>query len=108
MEYRIEFYKTEKGIEPFIEWLESLKDMDTRALILQRLQRVKLGNFGDCDPIDDGLWEFRIHVGPGFRIYYALGGKILILVVAGGIKRSQKKDIKQALLYLQDYKRRFK
>src|SRR5262245_51590914 len=103
MEYRVEFYATERGAEPFLEWLESLKDMDTKALILQRLQRVKLGNFGDCDAIAHGLWEFRIHTGPGFRIYYAIVGKTVVLIVAGGIKRSQKRDIKQALLYLDDY-----
>jgi putative addiction module killer protein len=108
MDYRIEFYKTEDGSEPFIEWLKSLKDMDTQALIFQRLQRIKGGSFGDCDPIHDGLWEFKIHVGPGFRLYYTLAGKTVILIVAGGIKRTQKKDIKQALVYLQDYKRRFK
>ncbi len=108
MDYRIEIYKTEDGTEPFVEWLNALKDMDTRTLIVQRLQRIKAGNFGDCDPIEDGLWEFRIHVGPGFRLYYARTGKTVILLVAGGLKKSQKRDIKQALMHLKDYKRRFK
>ena len=76
MEYRIEFYRTENRNEPFTEWLASLKDIDTQALILQRLQRVKLGNFGDCEPIDGGLWEFRIHAGPGFRIYTHSSSKV--------------------------------
>ena len=108
MEYKVEFYKAESGMEPFIDWLESLKDMDTRALILQRLQRVALGNFGYCSPIENGLWEFRIHAGSGFRIYYSIAGKTLVLVFAGGTKRSQKKDIKQALAYLEQYKKRSK
>jgi hypothetical protein len=59
--YEIKIYATENGNEPFREWLDSLKDFDTQALIFQRLQRIKLGNFGDCKPIDEGLWEFRIH-----------------------------------------------
>lgn len=105
MEYRIEFYRTENRNEPFTEWLASLKDIDTQALILQRLQRVKLGNFGDCEPIDGGLWEFRIHAGPGFRIYYAIVGKRVILITGGGTKRTQKRDIKQALIYLEEYRR---
>lgn len=105
IEYRIEFYRTEAGNEPFTDWLASLKDIDTKALIFQRLQRVKLGNFGDCDSIDDGLWEFCIHAGPGFRIYCAIIGKQVILVTGGGIKRTQKRDIKQALMYLEEYRR---
>ena len=69
MEYRIEFYRTANGKEPFISWLESLPSIDTRALIMQRLQRIRLGNFGDCKAIEKGVWEFRIHSGPGFRVY---------------------------------------
>jgi len=61
MEYAIQVYATENGKEPFKEWLESLKNFDTQALIFQRLQRIELGNFGDCKSVRDGLWEFRIH-----------------------------------------------
>jgi putative addiction module killer protein len=53
MEYEITIYATENGQEPFREWLDSLKDFDTQALVLQRLQRIRLGNFGDCKPVDD-------------------------------------------------------
>lgn len=78
---------------------------DVYFFTASKLQRVKLGNFGDCDPIDDGLWEFRIHAGPGFRIYYAIVGKFVILITGGGIKRTQKRDIKQALMYLEEYRK---
>jgi putative addiction module killer protein len=55
MEYEIKIYAAKNGNEPFREWLDSLKDFDTQALIFQRLQRIKLGNFGDCKPIEEGL-----------------------------------------------------
>jgi putative addiction module killer protein len=106
MEYEIKIYALEDGREPFREWLDSLKDFDTQALILQRLQRIKLGNFGDCKSIDEGLWEFRIHHKSGFRVYYARVGQHLILIVGGGDKRSQQRDITKTKKYLEDYKRR--
>lgn len=106
MEYEINIYATENGNEPFREWLNSLKDSDTQALIFQRLQRIKLGNFGDCKAIEEGLWEFRIHHKAGIRIYYARVGQRLLLIVGGGDKRSQQRDITKAKKYLEDYKRR--
>jgi putative addiction module killer protein len=83
-----------------------LKDVDTQALIFQRLQRIKLGNFGDCKPISEGLCEFRIHHKVGIRIYYARAGQHLILIIGGDDKRSQERDITKAKKYLEDYKRR--
>jgi putative addiction module killer protein len=106
MEYEIKIYATENGNEPFREWLDSLKDFDTQALIFQRLQRIKLGNFGDCKPIEKGLWELRIHHKACIRIYYARVGQRLLLIVGGGDKRSQQRDITKAKKYLEDYKRR--
>ncbi len=106
MEYDIKIYASENGKEPFREWLDNLKDIDTQALIFQRLQRIKLGNFGDCKPIGEGLWEFRIHHKTGIRIYYARVGQHLILIIGGGDKRSQERDIIKAKKYLEDYKRR--
>lgn len=106
MEYEIKIYATEKGNEPFREWLDSLKDVDVQALIFQRLQRIKLGNFGDCKPIEEGLLEFRIHHKAGIRIYYARIGQRLLLIVGGGDKRAQQRDITKAKKYLEDYKRR--
>lgn len=106
MEYEIEIYANESGKEPFREWLSSLKDLDTQALIFQRLQRIRLGNFGDCKPIDEGLWEFRIHHKAGIRVYYARVGQRLLLIVGGGDKRSQQRDITKAKKCLEDYKKR--
>lgn len=106
MEYAIKIYATDDGKEPFREWLDSLKDSDTQAVVFQRLQRIKLGNFGDCKPIDDGLWEFRIHHKTGLRIYYARVGQRIILIIGGGDKRGQQRDINKAKKFLDDYKRR--
>lgn len=61
MEYELKIYSTENDKEPFKEWLKGLSDYTSQALVFQRLQRIRLGNFGDCKPIDDGLWELRIH-----------------------------------------------
>ncbi len=106
MEYEIRIYSNEEGKEPFRDWLDSLKDVDTQALIFQRLQRIKLGNFGDCKSISEGLWEFRIHHKAGIRIYYARVGQRLVLIIGGGDKRSQERDITKAKKYLEDYRRR--
>lgn len=106
MEYELKIYATANGKEPFNEWLNGLRDFDTQALIFQRLQRVKLGHFGDCKSVDDGLWEFRIHSKAGLRVYYARVDRKVILIIGGGDKGSQKRDIDQAKAYLKEYKRR--
>lgn len=106
MSYEIIIYATETGKEPFQDWLKSLYDLETQALIFQRLQRIKLGNFGDCKSLDDGLWEFRIHHKAGLRVYYTRIGRLLILILGGGDKGSQRKDINQAKKHLKDYRRR--
>lgn len=105
-EYKVQLYATTNGKEPISEWLRSLKDKNSQALIFQRLQRIKLGHFGDCKPLDNGLWEFRIHSGAGYRIYYYRIGKRIILLLCGGDKGGQNKDIKLALKYLEDHRRR--
>ena len=99
----ITVFATENGKEPFREWLESLTDIDTKALVFQRMQRIKLGNFGDCKSLDGGLWEFRIHHKAGIRIYYSRVGKNIILLIGAGAKRSQRRDINQARKHLKHY-----
>lgn len=106
MEYELKIYATESGKEPFREWLNSIKDYDTQAIVFQRMQRIKLGNFGDCKSLGDSLWELRIHSKSGLRVYYARVGLHLILIVGGGDKGSQQRDICRAREYLVEYKRR--
>lgn len=80
--------------------------MRTRAKILARINRVAAGNFGDCKPLQHGLWELRIDWGPGYRVYYTMVEKARVLLLCGGDKRKQSSEIQRALGYLKDYKER--
>ena len=83
--------------EHFIGWLESLKDVKARARIDMRLYRIALGNLGDAKSVGGGVSEFRIDYGPGYRIYFTRRRKEIVVLLAGGDKKSQKNDIKIAL-----------
>ena len=100
---QLKIYVTEDGRKPFIEWLESLEDKTIRYRIKERLDRVALGNLGDHKFISDGVYELRLVFGSGYRIYYGNEGKEIILLLCGGDKSSQKKDIKKAVTYLENY-----
>jgi putative addiction module killer protein len=104
-EYDIEIYATEEGIEPFNEWLQSFKDKKTKVTILMRIQRLRAGNFGDFKSFD-GIYELRINFGPGYRIYCARIGNRLIVLLGGGDKSTQNRDIKKCKTYLEELKRR--
>jgi putative addiction module killer protein len=80
----------------FSAWLRGLKDRAGRARIAARLDGAKLGNFGDCGPVGDGISEMRIHFGPGYRVYFKRSGDVIYLLLCGGDKSTQKADIKQA------------
>ncbi len=99
-------YQTEDGSEPFTEWLRSLRDSQAKARILARLERLEAGNFGDCEPCGAGVSELRIHWGAGYRVYHARVGRTVILLLVGGDKRTQQRDIARAIEYLRDFKRR--
>ena len=94
------------GKRPFEVWLEGLKEIHTKARIFTRLDRLKLGNFGDCKTLQDGVSELRIHYGPGIRIYYGKIGNRIVLLLCGGDKGSQDRDINKANDYLKDYQSR--
>ena len=87
-EIEIELYETANGKCPFEVWIKDIKEIHTRAKILTRLDRLKLGNFGDCKSIEGGVYELRIHYGPGIRIYYTRTGNKVILLQYGGNKSS--------------------
>lgn len=103
MNYEIIAYETESGKIPFDEWLDSL-DVTEVALVARRIDRFRKGNFGDHEPVGEGVYEARIHEGPGYRIYYSKIGKTIVLLLYGGIKRKQTKDIAKAHEYLENYK----
>jgi putative addiction module killer protein len=81
----------------FAGWLQRLRDLKGKARILSRLDSAALGNFGDCEPVGEGVSEMRIHSGPGYRIYYKRRGTEVYLLLIGGDKSTQKRDIKLAL-----------
>lgn len=82
--------------EEFDSWLTVLRDPIAKARILARIRSAEAGNFGDCSPVGDGISEMRIHVGPGYRLYFCRRGKVVYLLLCGGDKSSQKRDIKDA------------
>lgn len=90
--------------DEFAKWLKRLKDAAARARILVRIQRLSLTeNFGDAKPVGDGVFEMRIDYGPGYRLYYALRGSELVLLLIGGDKSSQQRDIAKAKKLNQEY-----
>jgi putative addiction module killer protein len=84
--------------ERFVRWLEGLRDLRGRAKVLARIERLIGGNPGDVKPVGAGVSELRINYGPGFRVYYLQRGTALIILLAGGDKHSQTKDIDEDLL----------
>src|SRR5271154_5460363 len=85
-----------KQTETFRKWREQLKDEHARALIASRLDRLAYGHTGDAAPVGEGISELRIHHGPGYRIYFVKRGKAMIILLCGGDKSTQGKDIKAA------------
>lgn len=83
--------------EEFERWLKRLKDFTARAKILVRLRRMALGNPGDVRPVGGGISELRIDYGPGYRVYFVRRGELLILVLCGGDKSTQQRDIARAM-----------
>ena len=107
MEIEIELYETTSGHCPLDDWFESLKKLHTLApKFLRGSTRLKFGNFGDCKHIKgaSGIYEIRIHFGPGYRIYYGIEGNKIVLLLCGGDKASQKHDIQKAMKFWNDYK----
>jgi putative addiction module killer protein len=104
--YTIEYYVTESGGIPFKDWLERLRDVAGRAKVRVRLDRARLGNLGDHRSVGAGVSELRIDFGPGYRVYFGLDDERLILLLLGGDKGSQEKDIARAKEFWRDYQRR--
>ncbi len=88
------------------EWLNRLRDEKARAKVMVRIDRVQVGNFGDCKALGNGLHELRVDWGPGYRVYFARIGRTTVLLLCGGDKRTQTSDIVRARECLEDYKRR--
>ena len=89
----IEVRKTER----FAQWLDGLRDLQARARVQARIERLAQGNPGDVQPVGEGVSELRINYGPGYRVYFKQRGREVVLLLAGGDKRTQAKDIRTAL-----------
>lgn len=108
IEIEIEIYETASGKRPFKDWIDDLREGPTQAKVWTRIDRLKMGNFGDCKTLQDGVCELRIAYGPGLRIYYGKIGAKLILLLCGGDKSSQEKNIAKAKEYFKDWAERGK
>jgi putative addiction module killer protein len=82
--------------DAFDQWLSNLKDARGKARIVERVRSAERGNFGDCEPIGHGVLEMRIHFGPGYRVYFMRTGEVVYVLLCGGTKRGQKRDIVKA------------
>ncbi len=104
--YEVLHYITSDGKDFYLNWLLKLRDTKARIAIGRRVNRIELGNFGDHKFCRDGVWELRVDVGAGYRVYYAIADQRIVLLFCGGDKRSQDADIQAASICWQDWQRR--
>jgi putative addiction module killer protein len=104
--YEIRHYLTAENKDPVLEWLKHLRDPIAKVQIVKRLNRLEQGNFGDHRFCRDGVWELRVDIGAGYRLYYAQAGVQILLLLRGGDKRTQDSDIDRAVRFWQDWQRR--
>jgi putative addiction module killer protein len=90
--------------QEFSNWLRALRDQRGKAKVLVRIDRLALGNPGDVEPVGEGVSELRIDFGPGYRVYFAKRGATLLLLLCGGDKKTQAKDIARAKRLAADYR----
>ena len=101
---KLQIYRAPNGREPFTEWLKSLRDRTTRKRTQARINRIESGNLEDHKSVGDGVFELRSQFGPGYRIYFGEVDNTIILLLCGGDKSSQDRDIERAKDYWQEYK----
>ena len=106
IEREVRLYVTPEGKIPYNDWFYSLRDGKAVHVIRARLARLRAGNWGDYKSAGEGVLELRIDFGPGYRIYCGMDGHKIIILLCGGDKHSQDKDIRKALNHWADYKRR--
>ena len=104
----IEIYETEGGKAPFEIWFNDLRDAKAKKKINARIARARAGNFGDSKAVGEGVVELRVDYGPGFRVYFGRYGDTVVVLLCGGDKRTQDKDITLAKEYWKKYKERKK
>jgi putative addiction module killer protein len=105
-EKQVEYYETADGKSPFRVWFAALQDRKAQARIDARLTRVQLGNLGEYESVGEGVMELKIDYGPGYRVYFGQVGAARVILLCGGDKGTQTKNIKAARKYWADYRRR--
>jgi putative addiction module killer protein len=100
---KVIIYRDDSGKEPFTIWLNTLRDATTRRRILKRLLRVENGHYGDYQAVGGGVYELRFFFGPGYRVYFGEDGNTVVVLLTGGDKSSQSRDIDQAQAYWKRY-----
>ncbi len=101
----IRYYVAADGRQPFAEWFADLEPV-TRAKIARAMARMEQGNLSNVKPVGGGVLEYRIDFGPGYRVYFGRDGETLVILLTGGSKKRQQRDIEAASAYWQDYKQR--
>jgi putative addiction module killer protein len=101
---RLRYFRTQNGRAPFWDWLDGMKDRTGQAGVLTRLDRLEDGNFGDHRSVGGGVIELRLQLGPGYRIYLGKDGPVLIILLCGGDKKTQARDIGKARMYWKLYR----
>ncbi len=96
-------FTTEDGQQPYSNWLNGLRDGTTRRRIIQRVTRLESGNYGDFKSLKDGVFELRLSFGSGYRVYFAEDGNTVVVLLCGGDKSTQEKDIETAKAYWKEY-----
>jgi len=99
----VAFYEDPAGHTPFTEWLEGLRDRKGRERIMARIARLTQGNYGDCEPVGEGVKELRLFFGPGYRIYIGEAGNQIVVLLCGGDKSTQTQDIDTAKTYWKEH-----
>jgi len=102
----VRHYLTPAGRDPYQAWLESLRDLQGKIAIVRRVDRLEIGNPGDHAFCREGVWELRIDHGPGYRVHYGTDGHRIVLLLGGGDKDSQARDIERAVAAWRDYEQR--
>jgi len=103
---KIREYPRDDGSRPFSKWLDGLRDRGAQDKIAARLKRVALGNLGNYRSVGDGVCELKIDYGAGYRVYFGQIGSVVVLLLCGGDKGSQDRDIKLAKEFWKDYAKR--
>lgn len=106
--HQVRHYCTADGADVFAEWFDALRDRQAQARIAVRIDRLALGLFGDAKPLREGVHELRVDHGPGYRVYYALVGRTVVLLLCGGDKRTQRADVARAVRYWMEFQGRLR